>query len=243
MRRTQKSGWGHQTCSEAQCCTPTDSYTNLLLQLVWCPLMINVLSVDGQVTLLPLPLMPSVMTGVNFATFPTRFLHQEHQHHQGRSCSRHQYTHNWRDRSHFYYCPRHRRLCSRSQFLPLSTLWQKQQHYKAPPCTLFIHYSSSCCPSANGCFQYPSCPQDQQVIVAPHPALTISPKGVTHITPQTRAGLTSAAPATQPKNLSPGMSSNTQECQLPINPTTPKLSPFKILLQTLLQILKVSLIL
>ena len=50
-------------------------------------------------------------------TVPTWFLHQEH---HGRSCSVHWYTHNWRDRPHSYYGPRHRRRYSRSQSIPHS---------------------------------------------------------------------------------------------------------------------------
>ena len=53
----------------------------LLLQSVWCPVMINVLSVDRQV-ILAATALSSVMAVMNLATLPrtapTRFLHQEH---------------------------------------------------------------------------------------------------------------------------------------------------------------------
>ena len=80
-------------------------------------------------------------------------------------------------------------------------------------------------------------------IVTPHSALAISPAGATHATQWIRAALTPAVPTTQHKNLSPGRLSNAQDLQPPINPTTPKLSPLRILLQTLHQILTVTLIL
>ena len=79
--------------------------------------------------------------------------------------------------------------------------------------------------------------------VAPHALLTISPTGATHTTWWTEATLTPAAPTTQHKILSPGRQSNAQGPQPPINPTTPKLSPSRILLQTPHQILAVMLIL
>ena len=79
-------------------------------------------------------------------------------------------------------------------------------------------------------------------IVAPHPALTISPTGATHATPWTGASLTLAIPTTPHKDLNPGKSNNAQDPEPPINPTAPKLSQSRILLQTLLQILTVTLI-
>ena len=62
-------------------------------------------------------------------------------------------------------------------------------------------------------------------IVTPHPALAISPTGTTHATPQTGAGITPATPTAQHRDLSPEKSSNAQDPQPPINPTTPRLSP------------------
>ena len=74
-----------------------------------------------------------------------------------------------------------------------------------------------------------------------HPTLTTSPVGATHATPQTGASLAPAAPSTQHKDLSPGKSSNAQDPKPPINPTAPKLSPSRIPLQTLHQIMTVIL--
>ena len=79
-------------------------------------------------------------------------------------------------------------------------------------------------------------------IVVPNPTLNISPIGTAHATPQTGADLVPAAPTMQHKNLSPGKSSNPQDPQPPINPTVSKLSPSRIPLQTLHQILTVTLI-
>ena len=79
-------------------------------------------------------------------------------------------------------------------------------------------------------------------IVTPHPRLTNSPTGATHTTPQTRAGLSQAPPSTQHKDLSPEKSSKAPDPEPPINPTTPRLSPSRIPLQILHQILTVTLI-
>ena len=80
-------------------------------------------------------------------------------------------------------------------------------------------------------------------IVTPHTTLTTFPTGATHATPQTWASLAPATSATQQKGLSPGKESSTQDPQPAINPTTPKLSPSRIPLQTLHQIMIVPLIL
>ena len=70
-------------------------------------------------------------------------------------------------------------------------------------------------------------------IVTPHPTLTFSPTGANHATPWTGTGLAPATPAMPHKDISPGKSSNVQDTQPPINPTTPKLSLSRILIQTL----------
>ena len=59
-------------------------------------------------------------------------------------------------------------------------------------------------------------------IVTSHPTLTISPTGATCTTPQTGADLAPATPTMRHKDLSSGKSSNAQDPQPPINPTTPK---------------------
>ena len=60
-------------------------------------------------------------------------------------------------------------------------------------------------------------------IVTTHPTLTISPTGATHTTPWTKASLAAVAPTMQHRNLIPVKSSNAQDPQPPINPTTLKL--------------------
>ena len=79
-------------------------------------------------------------------------------------------------------------------------------------------------------------------IVTPHPALTTTPAGVTHATPQMRASLTPATPTAQQKDLSPEKSGNAPDPQHPINPTTVTLSLSRTPLQILHQILTVTLI-
>ena len=75
--------------------------------------MIDVLFVDKQVILAAAALMPNAMAVMNkntsHRTAPTRFLHQEHHATKIYVYSRHQYTHNQRDRSCSYNGPRHRR--------------------------------------------------------------------------------------------------------------------------------------
>ena len=79
-------------------------------------------------------------------------------------------------------------------------------------------------------------------IVTPHPVLTTSPTDTTHTTPQTEVSLTPATPTTEYKDLKPEKSSNAPDPQHLINPTTPRLSPSRIPLQILHQILTVTLI-
>ena len=77
--------------------------------------------------------------------------------HHGRSYSRHQYTHNWRDRSHSCYGPRHRRYYSRSQSCPHSHHDRSSSFRQNTLHSSSSHCSSSYQPSANGCSHYPSC--------------------------------------------------------------------------------------
>ena len=95
--------------------------------------------------------------------------------------------------------------------------------------------------AAHTAVQQMDAPIIPHAIVAPHPALVTSPTGTTHATPWTRAGLTPATPATQHMDHNTRKSSNAQDPQPPINPITPKLSPSRILIQTLHQILTVTL--
>ena len=77
-------------------------------------------------------------------------------------------------------------------------------------------------------------------IISSNSTLTTSPAGATHATPWTRASLTPATPTAQHKDLSPEMSSNAPDPQHPINPIAPRLSPPRIPLQMLHQILSDS---
>ena len=121
--------------------------------------------------------------------------------HHGRSRSRHQYTHNQRDRSHSYCGPRHRRHDNRSQSCPIHNL-TKAAALEGTPHTLFPATGA-----AHTTFQQVDAPFTPHSmipigIVAPHPTLTISPAGTTHATPWTRASLAKAAPTMQHKILS-----------------------------------------
>ena len=80
-------------------------------------------------------------------------------------------------------------------------------------------------------------------IATNHPALVTFPAGTTHATPWTRASLTPVSPVSQHNDTNSGKSSNAQDPQPPINSTTPKLPPSRILIQTPQQILPVTLIL
>ena len=79
-------------------------------------------------------------------------------------------------------------------------------------------------------------PVTPHAILTPHPALATSPTGAT---PWTRTSLTLTTHTTQHKDPNPGKSSNVQDPQLPINPTTPKLSLSSIFIETLHHILTV----
>ena len=78
-------------------------------------------------------------------------------HHHSRSHSRHQYTHNQRDRSHSHYSPRHRRHFSRLQSHPHSHHDRSSSFRRHTSCSSSSHHSSSHHPSADGCSHHPSC--------------------------------------------------------------------------------------
>ena len=108
-------------------------------------------------------------------------------------------------------------------------------------CSSSSHYSSLHQPSGDGCCHHPHA-VIPICIVGSHPTFTTSPTDTTHITPQTRAGLAPSTPTEQHKDLSPEKSSNAQDPQDPINPTSLRLSPSRIPLQILHQILTVTVI-
>ena len=165
--------------------------TLLLLQSVYCLVMVSVLSVDRQVILATTALMPSVMAVINLATLPrtapTRFLHQEH-HHQGKisfKTSLHPQTEGqitlllW---SQTYETLQQTSVLSPfsplegapNAFLPAITVAYTALHLMDVPITFHIVI-----PTGN---------------VASHSVLTISPKGATHVTPRTRTALLLQAP-------------------------------------------------
>ena len=129
MRRTPNSGWGHQTCWEAQ------HSTQLIATLT--PSTVSMMSSDdrcfvcGWTGHFDYHCPVAQCYGCDyFGHFAQDCPHNIPRsgtpcHHQ-RSWSRHQYTPTQRDRSHSYYSPRHRRHDSRSVPPPV-TLWQKQQ--------------------------------------------------------------------------------------------------------------------
>ena len=203
----------------------------------------NVLSVDEQVILATTALMPSVIAVMNLATLPrtapTRFLYQE--------------------------C--HATMADLTQGIDKPTTRGTDHTPIIAPDIGYISagYSPTLIPTVTEAavlvctHNTPlaanhAAPQPMDVliilyamipsvIVALHPTLTIPPVGATHATPWTIASLASAAPTMQHKDLIPGKSSNAQDPQLPINPTTLKLSPSRTPLQTLYQILTVTVIL
>ena len=118
--------------------------------------------------------------------------------HHGRSYSRHQYTHNWRDRSHSYYGPRYRRHFSRSQPHPHS------HHDCSSSCKGTPHDPLPATAAVNAALQPMDAPITPHAmiptgIVTHHPTLATSPRGTTHATPQTGTSLTLALPTAQHK--------------------------------------------
>ena len=103
--------------------------------------MIDILFVDEQVISISTALTLSVMAVMNLDTC-----------YQGRSCSRHWYTHNWRDRSHSYYGPTHRRHFSRSQSCCHSHQNTSSSFRRHILHSSSSHNSSLYCPLATGCF-------------------------------------------------------------------------------------------
>ena len=123
--------------------------------------------------------------------------------HHGRSHLKHWYTHNWRDRSHSYYGPRHRRHYSNHSPTPIHTTTEARALEGTP------HSLLPATAAAHAALQ----PMDPPITpcatittgtVTPHPTLPISPGGAAHTTSQTEGTLSPAAPTTQLQILSPG---------------------------------------
>ena len=132
----------------------------------------------------------------------------------GRSHSMHWHIHNWKDRSHAYYGPTHRRHFSSSYSCPIPTITEaavlEDTPYTLLPATKAAHATLQ--PKNAPITLHAKTPSG---IAAPHPTLTTSPTGATHTTPENRACLAPATPTTQHKDLSPGKLSNTQDLQPP----------------------------
>ena len=111
----------------------------------------------------------------------------------GRSHSRQQYTHNWRDRSHSYYVPRHRRHYRRSQSSPIHTMIEAAALKGTPHALLPANTAVYTAPQP---MDVPITPHTIWLtgLVASHSTHATSSVGTTHSTPLTEASLTSAAP-------------------------------------------------
>ena len=139
--------------------------------------------------------------------------------HPGRSHSSHQYTQNWRDRSHSYYGPRHRRHHSRSQSLPCSHHDRSSSLRRHTSCSTSSHCSSSCCPSADGPCCYPLHCDTNRHCCTPSCTCHFSCRHHSHHSIDWSQSHSSNSHHTtqgsQPRKVKP---------HLPINPTAPKLS-------------------
>ena len=153
-----------------------------------------------------------------------------------RSCSGHQYTHNQMDRSHSYYAPRYRRHYSRLQSCaPLHH--DRSCNFRRHASCSSSHCSSLHCPSADGC-----CHHDNN-------RHSCSPSHTCHFSCRHHTHHSWPQPLLLQQFLPHSTRFSAQEDKAmpntlnPPNPTTPKLSPSRILLQTLHEILTVTLIL
>ena len=208
--------------------------------------MISVLSVDGQIILAATVLMPSVMAVINLVTLPrtapTRFLHQEH-HANTEDLIQSIDTPSTGETDHTpIRVPNIGDSTTDHSPTPVHTIKEAAALEGTP------HALLSATVAAHAFLQLIDAPIIPHAmittgIIAPHPAPNISPAGTTHTTQWTGASLAPATPAIPHKDLSPEKSSNAQDPQPLINPNIPKLSPSRILLQTLHQIMTVTLIL
>ena len=205
--------------------------------------MISVFSVNGQVILATTAQMPSDMAVMNLATLPrtvlTKFLHQEHHATienliQGINAP----TTGGTDHSSII-VPDIGDITTDDSYTPVYTVTEAAALEDMP------HALLPATTAAPATLQLMDAPITSHTmiptgIVTPDPTLTISPTVANHATPWTGAGLTLPTHVLPHKILSPGRLSNAQDPQFLINPTSLKLSPSRILLQTLHQILTVT---
>ena len=178
--------------------------------------------------------MPSVMAVMNLATLPRiapiRFLHQEH-HSTMADLIQCIDTPTTRGTDHTpIMVPDIGDITADHSPHPVHTMTEAAA-LEGTSCTLLPATATACAAFQSMDAPITPCAMLPTGIVTPHARLTISLTGTTHATPWTRAGLTPATPTMPHKDLRPGESSNDQDLQPPINPTTPKLSPSRILLQ------------
>ena len=169
--------------------------------------MINVLSVNRQVTLATTALMPSVMAVMNLVTLPrtapTRFFHQEH-HATMEYLTQGINTPTTSVADHTpIMVPDIGDITADHSPAPIYTTTEAAT-LEGTPHALLPATAAAC--AALQLMDAPITPHAMipTSIVEPHPTLAIFPTGTNHTTPQTRASLTPAAPTTQHKFPSPG---------------------------------------
>ena len=167
--------------------------------------------------------------------------------HQDRSCSRHQYTHSQRHRSHSTQyghrnCRHFNQLQSHCHPHYNRSSSSSKRHISHSSSN---HWSGSCHPLANRCPHHHSCHDASNRHSHPHPTIATSSAEVTHATiPQTGAGLIPATPtALHRRNSQWGKPRHTQDLQPSIDPIVTRLSSSKTPQKSLPQIQTVTLIL
>ena len=172
------------------------------------------LSVDRQVILATTAPMPSVMAVMNLATLPrtapTRFLHQEC-HATMADLAQGINTPKTRGTDHTpIMAPDIGNIIADHCPTPIHTMTE------AAALEGTLHTLLPAIAIAHAILQPMDAPITPHIvmptgIVTPHPILTTSPAGATHITPWTEPYLAPADPSMQHRNLSPGKLSKTQE--------------------------------
>ena len=207
--------------------------------------MIDVLCEDSQVILAATALMPSVMAVMNVATLhrtvPTRFLYQEH-HATKTDLIQGINTPTPKGTDHTSIMVPGIGDISEDQspatFLTVTEVAVLEGTPHAPFPAIAAACAALCLMDAS----ITTHAMTPTSIATPHSTIATSSTDITHTTPQTRAGFTPATPTTQQMNLSPEKPNNSQDPQLPINPTVYRLAPSRILIQILHQIQTVTLI-
>ena len=207
-------------------------------------MMIDVLFVDKQVILPATALMPIVMAVMNLDTLPrtapTRFLYQEC-HTTTADFILGMVTPTTRIDHTPIMVPHREDISTGHSPTPIPTMTEAAV-LKGTPHAPLPATTAACATLQPMDAPITPCTVIPTDIVAPHPALTTSPTGTTHATPWTGASLFQATHTAQHKDLSPEKSSNALNSQHLINPTTPRLSPSRISLLILHQVVTVTLI-